>query len=171
MKTRRPDLKFRGQAGFGYVEALISMLILTIGLLGLLAYLSFALVQNTVARDDLIAKQKAREALESIFTARNTQGITFEQIGNVAGGGIFLDGYQPLYKPDSLGLIGTDSHGEAETLVTPEGEVYALDRFERQIAILAAGKDLRRVEVTVRFTTTQGWQREYQVTSLVSRYR
>jgi len=171
MKTRGRDLKYRGQAGFGYIEALVSSVILTVGLLGLLALLSFALVQNTVARDDLIAKQKAREALESIFTARNTQEITFNEIGNVSAGGIFLEGFQPLNKPDNLGLVGTGDHGEAETLVTPEGQVYTLDRFEREIVITPVGTDLRRVEVTVRYATTQGWERVFRVTSFVSRYR
>ena len=48
----------------------------TIGLVSLLALFSQAVVTMFLVQEDLIAKQKTREALESIFTARNTQAPT-----------------------------------------------------------------------------------------------
>ena len=180
MRILKSNPKSRRQAGFGYIEALVSVTILAIGLVGLLGFLTYSIAIGTVSRDDLIAKQKVREALESIQTARNTQQITFDAIGNLSSGGIFLDGYQPICRPDDLGLVGTATSSEPEVMISAgtdevlgsgDDETYSLDRFERQITITPEGADLRRVEVTVRYRTTQGWQRDYRVTSLVSRYR
>jgi type II secretory pathway pseudopilin PulG len=180
MNTRTRRQNSSKEAGFGYIETLISMTILVVGLVGLLAFLTFSLASSTVSRDDLIAKQKVREALESVFTARNTQQVTFDDIRNASAGGIFVDGYQPICEPNGEGLVGTADSGDPEVMIFPgkdetlgtaDDEEYSLDRFERQITIVGAGTDLRQIEVKVRYRTTQGWVREFRVNSFVSRYR
>jgi len=171
-----------GCRGFTYIETMVSMLILVLGLCGILGLLAYSLAMLTISQDEMIAKQKAREALESIFTARNTQQLVFSDIRNASAGGIFLEGFQPLRLPNSEGLVGTSGDGAYEVLVTPgadgipgneDDEVRSLERFERQIQItdLGGGNDLRELTVTVRYTTTQGWQRAYQVQAYISRFR
>ena len=60
---------------------------------------SLSAVQSS--QDAQIARQKSREALESIYAARNDQAISFDQIQNVSAGGIFNDGFKPMYLPGS----------------------------------------------------------------------
>ena len=45
--------------------------------------------------------------MEGVFTARNTQNITFDQIQNVASSGIFVDGFQTLRQTGVDGLANT----------------------------------------------------------------
>jgi hypothetical protein len=168
------------------VEVSIALLVIVVGLLNLLLVFTQAAVALNFAQEDLIAKQKAQQALESIYTARNTQQITFDMIRNTAGGGIFLAGAQPLRTAGADGLIGTADDGAVETLVLPgpdgllgtaDDEVRVLGDFTRQIQIdpvVISGTtsdDLRRVTVTMRYRTARGWERSYQISSYVSRYR
>ena len=166
----------------------MAVFVSVIGLVSLLALFSQSVVTMVLVQEELIAKHKAREALESIYTARNTQGITFDMIENTpAPGAVFLDGFQPLLLAGDDGLIGTSDDGAIETLHLPGPDGLfgngddinrTLDNFERQIQIdqvLDAGSnpypDLKQITVTVRYTTTQGWQRSFQASSYVSRYR
>lgn len=73
-----------GQKGFSLVECLIAFFILTIGLLGVLAVIIYALGSVSDGQQLLVAKQKAREAMENIFSARDTGQVTFAQIQNQA---------------------------------------------------------------------------------------
>ena len=172
------------QRGFTMLEVLISMVVLTIGLVSMLAMFSVALAATNSAQDDMLAKQLAQATLESIFTARNTAQITFQQIQNVSNGGIFLDGPQVIKDPGPDGLDGT-----ADDLVTnglcpgpstclqlagPDGvlgtadDVYQpLNNYTRTIAITpvflppsgggppALDNTLRQITVTLTYTTTQ----------------
>ncbi len=81
------------------------------------------------------------------------------------------------------GLIGTADDGAVETLYLPgpdgllneggDDVTRPLTNFERRIEIVPVPTytDLKQVNVTVRYTTTQGWTRSFQVSSFVSRYR
>jgi hypothetical protein len=160
---------------------MIAVMILVVGLIAMLSLFARALITVTFSEDDMIAKQKAREALESIYTARNTSQITFAMIGNVGGGGIFLSGPQPLRLPGTDGLVGTADDGALEvmtlpgpdgTLGTGDDEIKPLTKFTREIIVRAGpSSELKEVEVNIRFTTPSGLQRTYQVMSYVSRYR
>ena len=84
------------ERGFTIIEVMIAIVILSIGILTVVAGFATAMASTQNAQQNLIARQKALEALESIFTARNTQQITFSQIANLGAGGIFSGGAQPL---------------------------------------------------------------------------
>ena len=75
--------------GFGTVEVLAALLVVVISLTSLLGLFGYAIATMTLMQDLLIAKQKSRQALESIYTARNTSQINFDMIQNVDDG-IFL---------------------------------------------------------------------------------
>jgi len=100
-------LRRKHQAGFTLVEALLAMVILAIGILSMIDVMAQGLKVSAGTQNDFIAKKKAEEAIEAIFTARNTQEKSWDQIQNISNGGIFKDGPQPLYAPGNDGLVGT----------------------------------------------------------------
>ena len=71
------------QQGFALLETLIAIVVLMIGLLAVLATFAMAIGNTNSVQFDSVARQKATEALESIFTARQTSQITFDMIQNV----------------------------------------------------------------------------------------
>jgi hypothetical protein len=79
----------------------------------------------------MIARQVASEAMESIFTARNTAQLSFSQINNVSSGGIFFNGAQPLLCAGATyGIVGvsgdTASCKTASGAICPNGGVQCL---------------------------------------------
>lgn len=192
--------KFRSrpaEQGFSILEVLFSIVVLTIGMVSMLAMFSVAMCSTNSAQEDMIAKQEAAATLESIFTARNTSQITWDQIQNVANGGIFLDNAQPVLDPGKDGLDGTaddendnpDCPGPSQCLVlpgpdgvlgTPDDILQPLNNYQRTITInnVAApggGLDatLRSITVTVTYTTTQfrATQKTYTVGAYISQFR
>jgi prepilin-type N-terminal cleavage/methylation domain-containing protein len=178
-------------SGFTLIEVMVSMLILAIGILALLALFAQGVATMQFAQEDLIAKQKAMETLESIFAARNTQQIIFDQIRNVSdpsGTGIFLDGPQNMLVAGNDGLIGTADDGPAfdsmlfpgpdGLLNTPDDVNVPLSNFKRQILIEqvflpngTVNPDLRKVTVTVSYSSGKVLLKPYVVVTYVSRYR
>ena len=175
-------------AGFTLIEVMIAMGILVFGLVALLGMFSHALATTALVKDDLIARQKVREAMESIYTARNTAQVDFDDIDNVADGGIFLDGPQSLQVAGADGLLGTADDGAAEVMLHPgpdgllgtgDDVSRSLASFQRTIAIDpileddgTVNRDIREVTVTMQYRSTVGGvQRTFQVTSYVSRFR
>lgn len=110
MMKRRTQIHSRTrkqEQGFSLIETLFATVILMVGLLAMLATFAYALATTHSVQEDQIAKQTAEDALENIFTARDTQQITFAQIANVSGGGIFVDGPTNLLDTGPDGLAGT----------------------------------------------------------------
>ena len=86
---------------------MIAIAIMSIGILTLLAAFATAVGATNNAQENLIARQKTLEAMESIYTARNAQQITFDQIANISSGGIFTTGATQLLAPGPDGLVNT----------------------------------------------------------------
>jgi prepilin-type N-terminal cleavage/methylation domain-containing protein len=180
-------------SGFSLMEVMIALLLLTVGLVGLSALYAQAVGTMHLSQERMIAKQKCREILESIYTARNTQQITFDMVQNVGAGGIFLDGWQPMQEPNPSGgggdgLVGTADDGDIEQIVLPghdglmgtaDDEVRSLAQMQREILIqpvlLPSGTpnpDLRQITVTVQYAAAVGARpASYSVGSLISRFR
>ena len=76
------------------LEVVISMAVLTVGLISLLGVFGVALAATQDTQQNMIAKQIANEALESIVTARNSSQLQWDSIQNKADGGIFLNNFQ-----------------------------------------------------------------------------
>jgi prepilin-type N-terminal cleavage/methylation domain-containing protein len=178
MNTKIDSHKSGGEPGFSLIELLIAVVILTIGLLGVLSLFVQAILTMGFSEENLIAKQKARETVESIFTARNTAQISFDQIQNTSvSGGVFVTGLQPLHLPGNDGLVGTADDTGDETMVTTASDgsstIRQLNEFQRQIQIspVSGSSDLRQVTVTIRYAIRAGFQRDYQLVTYVSRYR
>jgi prepilin-type N-terminal cleavage/methylation domain-containing protein len=187
IRARRGRRPSSGSSGFSLIEVLIAMLVLTTALLAVLALVTNTVAAMKFAQDDLIAKQKGREIIESILSARNTGQITFIQIKNVSAGGIFLDGLQPLRTAGADGLLGTADDGAIETestpgpdglFGTPDDVTQQLTNFQRSITITpvllpsgAPNPDLNQLNVTVQYEAPTGFFRTFQVVSYVSQYR
>jgi len=99
--------KLGTQRGFTLIEVMIAIVIMTIGILAVMASFGTAIAATESAQEDLIARHKALDAMESIYTARNSQQLPFSAINNVAAGGIFLPGALPLLCAGPDGLVGT----------------------------------------------------------------
>lgn len=145
------------QSGFTLVEVMIAIAVMSIGLLTVVASIATAMQATQSAQEDLIARQKAMDALESIYTARNSQQVGFAAINNTTASppGIFLAGAQPLLCAGPDGLVGTADdvpcttsggvtcpNGGAECWVLPgpdgilgnaDDVTYSLSNFKRTI--------------------------------------
>ena len=172
-----------GQAGFTLIESAIAVVVLTIGVTAVAAVFvrGFSLMGNS--QDDLTARLKAQEAIESVFAGRDDQSLTWSQIVNVKGssgtdGGIFLDGPYPVNDPGPDGLVNTadDQPGNLEYIVQPgpdgvfgngDDVQIPLSKFTREIQIRNVSANLRSLTVIVRYNSN-GIQRTYTITTYIS---
>jgi prepilin-type N-terminal cleavage/methylation domain-containing protein len=106
-QAKQSTRKHRAQQGFSLLEVMIAMVVLTVGLLAVILAFGTAISATEWAQEDLIARHKALDAMESIYTARNSQQLPFAAIQNIANGGIFLAGAQPLLCAGADGIVGT----------------------------------------------------------------
>lgn len=174
------------QGGFTLIEVMISMAVVTIGLVGLLSAFAVAIASTSNVQLDTIARQKATEAMESIYTARQTDQVTFSQIANASAvpPGLFTDGLIPMKDAGPDGLDGTaDDTGPAPIMVpgqsgiltgvSPPDVAISLTNFQRQILItpVPGNANLKQVQITVQYAAPQGVVRRYVVNGLISSYR
>ncbi len=176
-----------GDKGFTLAEVLISTVILTVGLLMVLALFTKGLSATQYAHQDLIAKQKAREELEAIYAARNN-GLAWGKIENSnITGGIFLSGFQQLYQVPQ-GAVGDaavmgstaqsktipdvywvrDSAGNFQSI--PLNGTAANLIYQRQVVITddPNNPNLKNIAVTVRVYTPGIGFRDYTVSGLIA---
>jgi prepilin-type N-terminal cleavage/methylation domain-containing protein len=95
------------QSGFTLIEVMIAVVIMTVGFLAVMATFATAISATASAQEDLIARHKALDAMESIYTARNSQQLPFASINNLSSGGVFLSGPQQLRCAGPDGIVGT----------------------------------------------------------------
>lgn len=173
----------RSALGFTLLETMVATLILAFGVLGLAAMLADGLAYMNSAQDDFIAHQKAQEAVESIFAARDAQQLSWAAIQNVgAGAGIFLLGPRPLLAPGANGVVGTAQDDPAN----PDSIIYAgpdgilgtaddvkvpLSSFQRTITITnqPGNLNLRSIQVTITYRSGK-FQRTYTLTTFISAF-
>ena len=181
------------ERGFSLIEVMLSMVILTIGLLAMLSVFGIAMAATQTAQENGTAKQLANEAIESILTARETANVTWDQIQNSGSGGIYLPGFLPVNCAGVDGIVGTadDAACGPQILEQPGSTgVYAgtcppdvctpLINFQRQIQILPvfptgsliAIPTLRQVTITIQYNTPQfKLPRQYVLNTFISQYR
>jgi type II secretory pathway pseudopilin PulG len=190
----RANAGVQRQAGFSLMEVMIAGAVITIGLLAVLGLFGAALASTQSSQMDELAHARATQALESIYTARQTNQLVWDSINNVGTitnnvNGIFTVGMVPLSDPGIDGLDGTTDDvtppapivlpGPDGKLGTSDDQTTALTTFRRQILITQALDPvtnapiptLREVEVTVQYPGARGITRTYKVQALVSQYR
>jgi|CXWL01.1.fsa_nt_gi prepilin-type N-terminal cleavage/methylation domain-containing protein len=183
------------EQGFSLVEVVVAMGIMCVGLLGAAAVLGAGMQRLGTSPNEVVAVQKAAEAIESVFSGRDSHKVTWAQLRNVAGlsgsdGGVFLDGPKSLQMAGADGLVNTVDDGAVETVTLPgvdqnlgtaDDKVVTLLNYQREIAIrdipdepvgCGIGPDpctLRSVTVTVTYQDGKA-TRTYTLTTYISNY-
>lgn len=186
------------QRGFTLIEVMISIAIMGIGILTLVATFATAVGSTQNAQLNLIAREKTLQALESVYTARNTQQISFAQIANISSGGIFTNSSTKLLAAGPDGLVNTADDlnypasgpcaagpeclvlpGPDGILGTADDVAMSLNNFTRQITISpvlntdgSINPNLRQINVTVTYVNgNSSVPRVYTVDALISAFR
>lgn len=171
-------------AGFSLVESIVAVGILGVGLLAVAAGFLQGMTQIKGSNFDILAREKAAETIESVFTARDTRTVLWAQIKNVAGasgidGGIFSDGPQGMTLPGGDGLVNTaDDSDTIESIVQPGSDgllgtaddvLQPLANFTREVEIREVSPTLRELRVIIRYGV--GSQtREFVLATYISSY-
>ncbi|MBK6424777.1 MAG: hypothetical protein IPF82_00845 [Blastocatellia bacterium] len=162
------------EAGFSYVDVMIAMTILLVGILTMAAALTAAFVQTSAGENQLRGKAIATTTLESVLAARfvsiGGNPYTFDSIQHVGvGAGVFVAGRRPVHLlPGPDGLYGTlDDYGDVE------------GSFEREIVIVDVNNPIRpsppnpiterRITVSV-YYFDRGFERVETITTSVANF-
>src|SRR5690349_13567952 len=98
----------KNEGGFSYIDVMIALVILMIGILASTAALTANLVRSFETEKQAVAKQVALSTIESIFSARDIAKpgaiAGWNSIGNVGSNpdqsgspqGVFLDDFRPI---------------------------------------------------------------------------
>jgi prepilin-type N-terminal cleavage/methylation domain-containing protein len=167
-------------AGFSLVETMIALAILGTGLLGIAQVFVLGMGALTGGGRDIIARQKATEAVESVYTARDTHTVTWDQIRNTTDDGVFLTGERELRTAGDDGLLNTadDAQAPVETIALPgpDGELgtgddvqQPLSQYTREVVIEDVNTNLRRLRVTIRYLSG-GIKRQYVLETFISAF-
>ena len=169
--THAPLAEVRDQRGFSLIEVLVAMFVLTVGLLPLVGVFATSMQQIGASTPMMLAREKAREAVESVHAARDTGEASWATIrNNNIAGGVFLTGPQPVRGAGNDGLVNT-ADDAAAALQLPQ------DQYTREIVIATLNFDgtatlnpnLREVRVIIRYKVNQAW-RTYTLTTYISSY-
>lgn len=158
----------RDESGFTLIEVTIAMIMLMVGVLALAGGIALGARQITGSQDQLLASERAAEAAETVFKARDSRVLQWARIKNVLGAsgndaGVFLDGPQPIKDPGADGLINTADDGALMTMVkpgpdgllgTPDDISVPYFGFTREIEIRDISPTLRQIRVIVRYHTS-----------------
>ncbi len=188
MDAVTPAPRASSERGFSLIELMVATLILTIGVLSLAGVLAAAVRAVGGSSFRLIAREKAREAIESVHAARDTGRVSWPDINNVANEGIFLDGEHSLRQAGEDGIVNTSDDALADPEVQlkpgPDGILGTADDvevslgadFTREIVIGpvlnpdgSESTTLRQVTVIIRYVT-EGTPRTYTLSTYISSY-
>lgn len=159
------------EKGFSLAETVVALGVLITGVLGAAAVLTAGMTNLSSSPSDVITSQKASQAIEAVFAARDSKKLTWAQINNVSNGGVFLDGPKSLTTPGLDGLVNTADDGPIETIDIPNQSIV-LTAFTREIKIQDVASEngrLRMITVTVTFTAASV-KRTYTLSTYISSY-
>lgn len=178
----------RRSGGFTLIEVIMAIAILAFGVLVLASVFAQGMTIMSTSPWEVIAKEKAQEAVESVFTARDTRVLTWARIRNVVGGsgadnGVFVDGPQRLCASGVDGLVNTADDftpcvQESVVYPGPDGLLGTTDDtrvdlriFSREIEIrdVPGNINLRRVRVIVNYPVGR-LTRQYTIVTFISSF-
>jgi prepilin-type N-terminal cleavage/methylation domain-containing protein len=163
----------KNQKGFTLIEAIVAIFVITIGLIGTAAALSYAIHYGTISRNVTSSKLMIVATFEEIETLRNSRRLQFSQIANTGnvnntGAPATFTGFRTGFQPVSLNPGPDGVNGTADDLMEPgldgtygtadDVENPALIRggYQREIIIANLSTSMKRVEVKVRFLGSGG---------------
>lgn len=163
----------KNEHGFTMIEAIVAIFIVTIGLIGTAAAITYALEFGAISRNVTSAKSIVVTIIEEVETLRNARRLDFKQIANdgkVDNTGSnnpfkgFSNGYQPVsLNPGPDSVFGTNDDfrdagpdkkfGTADDFDNP---AFARGGYYRQITITNLTDSLKKVEVKVKYLGASG---------------
>ncbi|HLM59279.1 MAG TPA: prepilin-type N-terminal cleavage/methylation domain-containing protein [Pyrinomonadaceae bacterium] len=163
----------KSEKGFTLVEAVAAIFIVTIGLMGTAAAITYSLEFGAISRNVTSAKSVIISSIEEIETLRNARRLEFKQIANVgavnnagttnAFSG-FSTGFQAVSKePGRDGVNGTaddfiargadEIFGTADDFNNPE---LARAGYRRRIEITNLSDSIKEILITVQYVGRAG---------------
>ena len=171
--------------GFSLVEVIVATGILATGLLSLAGVFSIGMIHMAASSPGVISREKAREAVESVHTARDTGNLPWAKIKNTPSGGVFLTGAQLMYAAGVDGLANTadDAAAGLEKLpgndnILGTSDDVTLTDYTREIQIsdlfmdgstTVVNPNLRQITVIVKYKVSGYW-RTYTLTTYISSF-
>lgn len=161
------------EQGFSLLEAIVAIFIMTIGLVGTAAAITYALQFGAISRNVTQAKLAVVASIEEIESLRNSRRLNYRQIANVgkvdnteatnpfAG---FSTGFQPISMDpgpdgvngtaDDLRSAGNDGrYGTGDDFDNPG---LAVGGYSRQITITDLSRSLKKIEIKIRYPGSGG---------------
>jgi len=176
--------------GFSLIEVIVATGILATGLLSLAGVFAMGMVHMAGSSPGIIAREKAREAVESVHTARDTGNTPWAKIRNTNAvpPGAFLVGEQPMYAPgvdglvntaddDDLGTAGLEKLPGTDNILGTTDDIPLSD-YTREIQIsdvmtdyapIVVNPNLRQIRVIIKYKVSGGW-RTYTLTTYISSF-
>lgn len=187
-------MKNKGENGFSYLDVIIAIVILMVGVLALASALGSNLARSFESEKRIVSKQMALSNIESIISARDIKraGVIegWDSVGNVGNNpvngvprGIFLTGWNPIREDMGAdGVAGTADDACAGTNPcpgSPPNTSAVIPDFQREVVI----EDIddperpsptneiarRRITVNIRFNIN-GQVRTETVSTIVAKY-
>jgi len=166
----------KGENGFTLVEVVVAILILTIGLMGTAAAITYALQFSTLSKNLTNAKLVIVATIEEVESLRNTRRLDYKQIENAGkvdniDSPNFFNGFSSGFnsistEPGPDGVNGTNDDfsiapgkdGKWGTSDDTINSSLARGGYSRQISItnLAGSDTIKKVEIRVRYPASNG---------------
>lgn len=183
----------KNEEGFSYIDTMIGIVILLVGILALAAAVTTSVIRSRESEQQLIAKQLANSTLESIFSSRDIRlnGVNgWDSIGNIGSNpvdgipqGVFVIGQAPIRASAGAdGIIGTIDDacgGTGPCCVSGVCNSSAvMTGFQRQVTITDINDPerptppwpimMRRVEITIFYRASNSMRQEKVATVITS---
>ena len=161
------------ECGFSLLEAIVAIFIMTIGLLGTAAAITYALQFGAISQNVTEAKLSVVASIEEIESLRNSRRLNYKQIanaGNVDNTNALnpFAGFPVSFQPISMepGADGVNGTGDDLRAAGPDQRFGTNDDFDnqalarggysRQIKITDLSKSLKKIEVKIRYPGSGG---------------
>jgi len=178
-------MKRNSEAGFSYIDVMIALVILMVGILAMLSGISASILQSRGQEQQTLAKQIATSTMESIMSVKETDParLGWAAVGNVGSNpnelgvaqGIFVTGFQPVFLnagPDEV--IGTaDDNGSMVAQLQRRIVITDICDPDRPSPICPTPGTkairMRRVQVTITYNVGS-LQRQEQLATVLTDY-
>lgn len=173
--SQSPNKKVRqSEAGFSLLELVVSMVIVTVGLLGVASAISYALMASNRGRGITNSKMLVVSILEQMETLRDTGQLHFNEISNSQVVGSNFTGFPATFQPVSTipgpdGVFGTGddlidagpdlTYGTADDFTNPLRQRAGVTR-QILITTLPDNDYLKKIQVTLRYQTNGNESRD-----------